>query len=132
MRYATALARDPHATYRQIDIAGRTTTDSHGLVGLLYEEAVSALRATAWAAENGRFAVKNEKLARATAVLFALEAGLDFEKGGDVSRTLATFYHGLRQQIVRASLGADPAPFRAAADSLEEIAGAWASVRAAS
>ncbi|RYY32442.1 MAG: flagellar protein FliS, partial [Sphingomonadales bacterium] len=109
MRYATGLARNPHATYRQIDIAGRTTTDSHGLVTVLYEEAVGALRSAAWATENSRFSVKNEKIARATAVLFALESGLDFDKGGDVSRTLATFYHGIRQQVVHASIGSDPA-----------------------
>ena len=49
-----------------------------------------------------------------------------------MSRTLANFYHGLRQQIIQASLGTDPAPFRDAAATLEEIGGAWASVRAAS
>jgi flagellar secretion chaperone FliS len=126
MRYATALAADPAATYRQIDLAGRTgTADPHALVALLYQEGVAALRAAAWATEKARFSVKSERLSRATAVLFALESGLDFEKGGDVSRTLATFYHGLRQQIVQSSLGNDPAPFRDAADSLEEIAGAW-------
>ncbi|WP_448662895.1 flagellar export chaperone FliS [Sphingomonas sp. CJ20] len=129
-RYATALAGNPADTYRRIDIAGRTTgADPHRLVELLYEEGAAALRAAAWAAEKQQFAVKSERVARATAVLFALEAGLDFEKGGEVSRTLATFYHGLRQQIVRASLGSDPGPFRDAADSLDDIAGAWASVR---
>ena len=133
MRYATALAGDPAAIYRQIDVAGRTTgADSHTLVGLLYEEGAAALRAAAWAIEKGQFAVKSERIARATAVLFALESGLDFERGGEVSRTLASFYHGLRGQVLHASLGTDPAPFRDAADSLEEIAGAWASVRAAS
>ena len=133
MRYATALAGDPASTYRQIDVAGRTSgADSHALVGLLYEEGSAALRSAAWAIEKGQFAVKSERIARATAVLFALESGLDFERGGDVSRTLATFYHGLRQQVLQASLGTDPAPFRDAADSLEEIAGAWSSVRAAS
>lgn len=133
IRYATALARDPAATYRQIDVAGRTAgADSHALVDLLYAEGVSALRAAAWALEHGRPLVKSERLARATAVLFALEAGLDFERGGDVSRTLATFYHGLRQQVLGASMGGDSAPLRNAADSLEEIAAAWTSVRVAS
>lgn len=133
MRYATALARDPASTYRQIDVAGRTSgQDSHALVDLLYHEGVGALRAAAWALDKGQTTVKSERIARATAVLFALEAGLDFDRGGEVSRTLAAFYHGLRQQVVQASLGGDPAPFRAAADSLEEIATAWSSVRAAS
>jgi flagellar protein FliS len=129
-RYATQLA-NPAATYRQVDLAGRTTgADSHRLVGLLYEEGVAALRAAACAAETRQFAIKSERVARATAVLFALEAGLDFDQGGQVSRTLASFYHGLRQQVLHASIGTDPAPFREAAASLEEIGSAWASVRA--
>lgn len=132
-RYATALAGDPAQTYRQIDLAGRTgAADPHALVGLLYEEAIAALRAAAWAAENRKFTVKSERVARATAVLFALEAGLDFEKGGEVSRTLATFYHGIRNQVIHASIGSDPAPFRDAAESLADIASAWSSVRNAS
>ncbi|WP_404336170.1 flagellar export chaperone FliS [Sphingomonas sp. MMS12-HWE2-04] len=129
-RYATALARNPAATYRQIDLAGRTSgADAHALVGLLYAEGVAALRAAACAVETRQYAIKSERLSRATAILFALEAGLDFERGGDVSRTLATFYHGLREQVLRVSLGNDPQPFRDAADSLEEIGNAWASVR---
>jgi flagellar protein FliS len=133
MRYATALAGDPAATYRQIDLAGRTGgADPHALVVMLYQEGMSALRSAAWAAEKRKFDVKSERVARATAVLFALESGLDFERGGDVSKALATFYHGLRQQILQASLGTNPKPFRDAADSLEEIAAAWTSVKAAS
>ena len=129
-RYATALAGDPAQTYRQIDLAGRTSAaDPHALVGLLYEEGIAALRAAAWAAENRKFSVKSERVARATAVLFALEAGLDFEKGGDVSKALATFYHGIRNQVIQAAIGSNPAPFRDAADSLAEIASAWSSVR---
>ena len=130
MAYATALLRNPAATYRQIDAAGRTATaDGAGLVQLLYDELVAALRAAAWATERGQLAVKSERLTRATAILFALEAGLDFEQGGEVSRTLATLYAGARRTIVDASIGGDPAPFRDAAANLEEIAHAWRLVR---
>lgn len=130
-RYASVLLADPAATYRQVDLAGRTAAaDPHALVALLYHEGSAALRAAACAIEGRQFAIKSERIGRATAILFALEAGLDFEKGGDVSRTLATFYHGLRDQVLQASLGDDPAPFRAAANDLDEISGAWASLRA--
>lgn len=132
MRYATMLAGDPGSTYRQIDAAGRTTgADSGALVDLLYIEGAAALRSAAWAMEKGNHAIKSERISRATAILFALEAGLDFERGGDVSKTLANFYHSIRQQILHHSIGVDPAPFRAAAESLEEIASAWKTVRAA-
>ena len=126
MAYATALKRDPAATYRQVDLVGRTAmADGAGLVQLLYDELVAALRAAAWAAERGRFAAKSERVTRATAILFALEAGLDFERGGQVSRTLATLYAGARARVVEASIGHDPAPFRDVAAQLEEIGQAW-------
>lgn len=129
--YASALGRDPEATYRQIDIAGRTAmADGPALVQLLYDELVRALRVAAWATENRQFRMKSEKITRATAILFALESGLDFQAGGDVSNTLAKLYGGARRQIVEASIGHDPTPFRDVASSLEEIAAAWATMRA--
>lgn len=130
MIYATALGRDPEATYRQIDIAGRTAeADGPALVQLLYDELVRALRVAAWATEHRQFAMKGDKITRATAILFALEAGLDFQ-AGEVSNTLARLYGGARRQIVDASIGNDPVPFQDVADSLEEIAAAWRTMRA--
>jgi flagellar secretion chaperone FliS len=129
--YASALLRDPAATYRQVDVAGRTAgADGPALVQLLYEEVVAALRAAAWATENRQYAIKSAKVTRATAVLFALEAGLDHEAGGDVSATLARLYAGARREVLDASIGTNPAPFRRVADSLEEIAAAWRPARA--
>ncbi|TPG21133.1 flagellar protein FliS [Sphingomonas koreensis] len=130
VRYATRLGRDPAATYRQIDVAGRTAeADPHRLVELLYEELVHALRTLAWATEHRQFAVRSEKATRATAILFALEAGLDFDQGGDVAKTLSRLYRGARQTVIEASVGRDPKPFLHVAATLEEIAEAWRSVR---
>ena len=132
MKNPIRLSANAAATYRSIDAVGRTSAaDPHQLVELMYKECVAALRAAAFATEKGQLPVKSERIARATAILFALEAALDFERGGEVSRTLGTLYHGLRAQIVNASIGSDPAPFRAVADDLEAVAGAWSQARAA-
>ena len=129
MAYASVLSRNPAATYRQIDVAGRTATaNGAGLVQLLYDELVAALRAAAWAAEHGKLTVKSERVTRATAILFALEAGLDYVRGGEVSVTLANLYAGARRTIINASIGSDPAPFRDTAADLSEIAQAWRTV----
>lgn len=130
--YASALTRDPEATYRQVDLVGRTTqADGPALVQLLYDELVRALRVAAWATERGDYAMKSAKITRATAILFALEAGLDFDAGGELSHTLARVYGGARRGIVEASIGQDPAPFRDTANDLEGIAQAWRTIRAA-
>ena len=132
MTYASTLTRDPFATYRQIDAVGQTATaDGPALLQLLYKELVAALRAAAWACEKRKFAIKSERITRATAILFALEAGLDFEKGGQVSETLARLYGGARKTVINASLGHDPQPYRDSADMLDEIAQAWRTASAA-
>jgi flagellar protein FliS len=129
-RYATRLGRDPAATYRQIDVVGRTAeADPHQLVELLYDELIHALRTAAWAAEHRRGKVKGDTVMRATAILFALEAGLDFEAGGTVAETLARLYQGARRAVIDASVGWNPAPFLDVATNLEEIATAWRSLR---
>ena len=130
--YASALMRDPAQTYRQIDVAGRTATaDGPALVQLLYDELVSALRAAAHATEHRQYRTRSERVTRATAILFALEAGLDFDTGGDVSRTLSRLYAGARATVLDAAMGNDPRPLRDTADTLAEITGAWATARAA-
>ncbi|WP_374944176.1 flagellar protein FliS [Sphingomonas sp.] len=132
MAYARAFAHDAAATYRRIDVAGRTTgADGPALVQLLYEELVSALRAAAFATERGKGALKSERVTRATAILFALEAGLDFASNPELSGTLSRLYGGARRTVVEASIGHDPTPFRDAATMLEEIATAWRTARAA-
>ncbi|UIJ45424.1 flagellar protein FliS [Sphingomonas cannabina] len=129
MRYSSAFAR-PEDTYRAVDLAGRTGgEDPAGLVSLLYAEASRALRTAAWAAEHRRFDVKSERVTRALSILFALEGGLDFDKGGEVSKTLARVYQGARAELVEASLDADPKRFIAIAETIEEIAAAWETVR---
>lgn len=130
--YACAALSDPERTYRRIDVAGRAAQAANGagLVRLLYEELVASLRGAAFAAEARNRSVKSERVTRATAILFALEAGLDFEAGGEVSRTLAIVYAGARRQVLAASLEDDPEPFREVAADLGEIAGAWASLSA--
>ena len=129
--YATARAGIADTAYRSIDVAGRTATgDPHALVGVLYEELTRALGAVAGAIRAGNGTVKSEKISRAVAILFALEGGLDFERGGPLSTTLAGLYRGARRKIVDASLGDDPQPFIEVARNLNEIAGAWRQLKA--
>ncbi len=130
--FASRIGRSAEAAYRQIDLAGRTATaDAHGLVELMYDELTHALGAVAVAIRTGNHAVKSDKIARAVAILFALEAGLDYERGGTVARTLGGLYRGARKAILDASLEQDPAPFLDVASNMREIAGAWRQVKSA-
>ncbi|MBS0505025.1 MAG: flagellar protein FliS, partial [Proteobacteria bacterium] len=95
MSYASRLSRDPRETYHAVDLASRTGgANPHQLISVLYEDLLRELRLGALAIEQGDHANKNARLTKAIALLFALEAGLDFDKGASVAETLSRFYRG--------------------------------------
>lgn len=129
MSYASRLTRDPAETYRNVDLASRVGGASpHALVGLLYDDLLRELRLGALAIEAGDFAAKSARLTKALAILFALEAGLDFDRGGDIAATLSRFYRGARESIMRASVENDAGMVRDAAASIGEIAASWRAI----
>ncbi|ODU21638.1 MAG: flagellar export chaperone FliS [Sphingomonas sp. SCN 67-18] len=126
MMYATRLRGDPGETYRAVDVASRAGGASpHELIMMLYEDLLRELRVAALATEKRDYATKSAKLTKALAILFALEAGLDFNAGGEVAETLSRFYRGARETIMRASLDHDPALLLDVAANVSEIADSW-------
>nr|WP_293857268.1 flagellar export chaperone FliS [Sphingomonas sp. SCN 67-18] len=124
--YATRLRGDPGETYRAVDVASRAGGASpHELIMMLYEDLLRELRVAALATEKRDYATKSAKLTKALAILFALEAGLDFNAGGEVAETLSRFYRGARETIMRASLDHDPALLLDVAANVSEIADSW-------
>lgn len=127
--YATRLRADPAATYRSVDVGSRVAGASpHALVAMLYEDLLRELRLAAIAVERRDYAARSARSTKALAILFALESGLDFEKGGEVAATLSRFYRGARETISRASVDQDPALFRSVASNVEEIAASWRAI----
>lgn len=129
MNYATRLRGDPGETYRQVDIASRAGGASpHQLITLLFEDLIRALRLAALATEQRDHPAKSTHLSKALALLFALEAGLDFERGGEVAETLSRFYRGARESIMAASLALDADRLREVAANVAEIAESWRTI----
>lgn len=126
MMYATRLRGDPGETYRAVDVASRAGGASpHELIMMLYEDLLRELRVAALATGKRDYTTKSAKLTKALAILFALEAGLDFNAGGEVAETLSRFYRGARETIMRASLDHDPALLLDVAANVGEIADSW-------
>ena len=73
-------------------------------------------------------AAKNARLTKAVALLYALEAGLDFDKGGSVAETLSRFYRGCRDAVMRASIESNAALVRDVIANVGEIAASWKAI----
>mgnify|MGYP003576456337 FL=1 len=119
-------ARDPGQIYQTVDLNSRVGgATPHGLVELLYDDLLLALRQAAFAMERGQHERKSERVTRALSVLFALEGGLDFAKGGEVAASLSSLYRGARERVTRASIANDAQTVRDVAEGIAEIAAAW-------
>lgn len=121
----TTAARRYAAVHSGSRIEGATP---HALVKILFDELLIALDAAALAERNGDRVKVSDKQARAMSILFALEASLDFDKGGDIATGLAQIYREARRLLLVGAKQRDSAPVEQARVMVGEIADAWGQI----
>lgn len=112
----------PASTYRQFSVQGSTPL---GLVVMLYDGAIAAIRQAVTAIEVGDIARKCLHLNRASAIIAQLEGTLNFTQGGEVARTLKSLYVYTRGQLLKGNLENSAEILRAVIDKLSTVREAW-------
>jgi flagellar protein FliS len=117
------------ARYRSVDMSSRVEgATPHRLVAILFEELLGAIETAQAAARQGNRARRAERQSRALSILHALEASLDFEKGGEIAVGLCSIYREARRLIALSSRDGGPEPIEQARVMLADIAGAWEAI----
>ncbi len=112
--------------YRMLELKSRIESASpHGLVGLLYEELLRALDLAVVSAAKGREISGRSHIAKALAIIVALEGSLDLEKGGDLALTLARVYRGCNKGLNEAVRSGDTDTLSEIRSAISDIAYAW-------
>lgn len=110
--------------YQVLDLSSRMEGASpHRLVAILYEELQNALDGAIRARENGQDIAANTQMARARSILAALEAGLDFDRGGSLATTLCGVYRSMQRQLAAATHGVEKV--REVRDGVADMAQSW-------
>jgi len=116
--------------YETVGTTNRVATaDPHQLIAILFDEALADLAKARRAIETDDLAGKSRYLSHASTLVAALEVSLDYDKGGEIARTLGQVYRFIRARILTAGRKNDPEQARMAAETLGEIASAWTSIR---
>jgi flagellar secretion chaperone FliS len=114
--------------YRHLDLSSRMASASpHELVSILYDSLNTALSTATTAFDAGKSALVTIQLGRARSILTALEAGLDFDKGGELAKTLATIYRSMQRRL--SDVSEYPAALDEVRDGVAEIARSWRSLK---
>jgi flagellar protein FliS len=96
-----------------------------GLIVLLYQAACQNLRRAIAAVEAGDIETRTAALNQVLAIIAELNAALDFERGVEVARQFARFYHVAQRTVLDASFRQAAAPLRELLDSFTQVQAAW-------
>lgn len=90
-----------------------------------YDRVIALLHAAAAATEARDIEGKTHHLNQAFNILGYLQGAIDFERGGDVAKSLNRFYKLLRGEMFKASIALDSDTLRRAADHTAAVRRVW-------
>jgi len=111
-----------YAMYRRTDVM---TADQKKLVLMCYEGAVRQLKVGKRKAAEKDFEGKAAAFSKAIDIVNELMCSLDYEKGGEIARNLASLYRFVLDRIMRADMERNMTHLDAVFDILEELRSAW-------
>ncbi|MCU1238163.1 MAG: flagellar protein FliS [Candidatus Solibacter sp.] len=98
------------------------------LVNMLYQASTRAVREARHHLAEGRIAERSQEINKAFEILVELEASLDHERGGEISRRLALLYDYMRRRLLDANMQQSDPPLTEVLGLLSTLSEAWEGV----
>lgn len=109
--------------------ASSTITPARQIV-MLYEGAMRFVREAKQAIQERRIEDRYNHVAKAYKVIDALHCCIDFDKGGDIARTLDRYYNYILTRLTQINVGNDANICDEVVDSLRTMCRAWEQIAA--
>lgn len=119
--------QNAHDTYLEERIL---SADPMELVRLLYQASIAAVRKARGHLAEGEIAARSRTISHAYRLLNELNASLDHDRGGDLSRRLAGMYKYMMQRLIEANFQQRDEPLAEVLGLLATLAEAWDGVKA--
>lgn len=126
IRSAGAYARGAGA-YAKVGVeSGVLSASPHQLIVLLFDGALSSIRAARLHMAEGNVQEKGKSISKALNIVNnGLLAALDTERGGEIAERLGALYEYISRLLLSANLHNDDKSLHEAAQLLEDIGSAW-------
>jgi len=108
--------------YRQTEVL---TTSGVQLIVLLYDAAIKAVELAGDGIARGHQPDKARFLGRAVGIVSELSNVLDFERGGEIAKSLYRLYEYMLSEFTQANLRNDASRLNGPLRCLKEMRGAW-------
>lgn len=120
----------PLKTYRETQIR---TASQGSLIVMLYDEALRRIRQAVGLMEKAAardIEAIGGHLTKAQDIVTELMVSLDFERGGEIARSLFSIYMFANRELMQANMKKDPSALERIHSLLADLRGAWVEVAA--
>ncbi|WP_457673232.1 flagellar export chaperone FliS [Thiolapillus sp.] len=115
--------------YSQVDTyTGVTGADSHRLVLMLLNGALSNIAVARGSIERGDIPAKGEAIGHAISIVNGLRGSLDLEVGGELAENLDSLYDYMVRRLLDANLHGDTSILEEVSGLLHEIKEGWMAI----
>jgi len=104
------------------------SANRHRLVEILFTEVLASIDRALMGISVNDLAARSAGVSKALTIVYSLRSSLDFERGGDVAKSLADLYDWARHQLLAANKDRATERLTAVRTSLSDIAEAWSSI----
>ncbi len=115
--------------YSQVDTyTGVNEADSHRLVLMLLNGALSNIAVAKGSIERQDVSAKGEAIGQAISIVNGLRTSLDLGAGGELAVNLDNLYDYMERQLLEANIHSDPKMLEEISGLLHEIKEGWAAI----
>ncbi len=104
------------------------SANRHRLVEILFTELIASIDRALMGIEVNDLSARSAGVSKALTIVYSLRTSLDFERGGDVAKSLADLYDWARLQLLATNNDRATERLTAVRASLAEISEAWSSI----
>jgi flagellar protein FliS len=104
------------------------SANRHRLVEILFTELVASIDRAIMGISVDDQSARSAGVSKALTIVYSLRTSLDFERGGDVAKSLADLYDWARLQLLATNNDRATERLTAVRTSISEIAEAWSSI----
>jgi len=104
------------------------SADPIGLVVLLYDGAIRAVRRARERLLEGKIAERSDAITKAMQIVTELQGSLDLERGGEIAQSLAELYAFVQERLIHANAAQRHEPLEEALRVLEILNAGWTEI----
>ena len=122
------MKQDPAGAYQSTGAYSALYADPHSLITQMFDGAMTRIAQARGAIERKDVAAKGELISHAINIIGSLEACLDYDKGGEISKNLGQLYEYMILTLTQANIHNDRSRLDEVIGLLQEIKSAWVQI----